>query len=238
MVATDILNLHMCTSDDVGTFGKASTASRGVRWVLDRPKRPCRLTRKRNQFPMKFNHRLLNRNGLSEVTCRRLARDRAMRRALWLSALLLGTLATSSHVDARGGGGFSRGFRGFSGVHRPVFATRHLHAPGSQRRQSFGQTAYPIGGDCWWPDWWPNDSQIAEYSPAPEPPRRSLSSTRTAEGPLWQIRRRIMGISPAATRYLTVIIVTSVARIRFGDRHQPGPRRCVEALPATPFGQN
>ena len=95
-----------------------------------------------------------------------------MRRALWLSALLLGMLAISSHVDARGGGGgsFSRGFRGFSGVHRPVFAARHVHALGSQRRQSFGQTTYPIGGDYWWPDWWPGDSQIAEYLPAPEPP--------------------------------------------------------------------
>jgi len=112
-------------------------------------------------------------------------------RAFRFSALLFGMLAISAQADARGsfGGGFLGSFRGFSdgfvrvapsvhvsGFHRQsivrrrIFAGRQLHAVGLQGRQPFGQALFLVGGEYWWPDWWPGGSQIEEYSPAPEPP--------------------------------------------------------------------
>ena len=103
-----------------------------------------------------------------------------MRRALRFSALLLGMLAISSHVDARGGGGgfgggFSRGFihvapsaHAMNGFHRQSIVRRRVFAA-RQSRQRSAQTVFPIGGGDWLPDWGPSDSQIAEYPPAPDP---------------------------------------------------------------------
>jgi hypothetical protein len=62
-----------------------------------------------------------------------------MKRALWFSALLAGVLAVSSQADARMGGiggfggGFSPGFRGFSGSFLHAAPSGHF-ANGSHRQ--------------------------------------------------------------------------------------------------------
>lgn len=111
-----------------------------------------------------------------------------MRRALGISVLLFGILATGPHGNAWGGGGggfgigFSGGVRGFSGhassfhpftgfrrqfVTPRAFVSAHRFlVPGFGARRGFAQVPVLYG---WWP-WWFGGNEAMTYLPAPEPP--------------------------------------------------------------------